>query len=313
MDTLHPHAEAPGRSRRSAVRDALRRGGLNQVPWLLAAPGLAAVVIFHFVAVGFGAYYAFTSWGLVSHANWVGLANFREIFSDADALAALRHTVILAGCSVVLVNTIGLTLALALNTAVKTRHLLRLVFFAPVVLSSLAIGVIWRWIFDYYGGLNHVLAGVGLGSWQHAWLGDPSTALWAILAVMVWHSSGLAMVLYLAALQAIPDEIHEAMLVDGASFWLRLRKVLLPLLAPAITITATLVLIGGLRVFATVRVLTNGGPIGSTETVATHIYSEAFYKGRYGYGAAYSLVFAALIAVIALTQLAFLRINERRL
>src|SRR5262245_28535881 len=112
MDTLHPHAEAPERSRAGAVRAALRpRRGLNQVPWLLAVPGLVAIVAFHFVAVGFGAYYAFTSWnGFESHARWVGLANFREIFSDASALGALRHTLVLAGCFVVLVNVIGLTL-----------------------------------------------------------------------------------------------------------------------------------------------------------------------------------------------------------
>ena len=100
-------------------------------------------------------------------------------------------------------NAIGLALALALNRAVKTRHLLRAVFFAPVALSPLAIAFIWAWIFDYQGALNRVLVDVGLGSWRHAWLGDPSTALWSILVVMVWQFSGLAMVLYLAGLQAI--------------------------------------------------------------------------------------------------------------
>ena len=146
-------------------------------------------------------------------------------------------------CFVVLVNAIGLALALGLNRAVKSRHLLRSVFFAPVAVSPLAIGFIWRWIFDYQGALNRVLGEVGLSSLKQAWLGDPSTALWSILAVLVWQFSGLAMVLYLAGLQGISDEVYEATLVDGASGWFRLRKVVLPLLAPAMTVSATMTLI----------------------------------------------------------------------
>jgi raffinose/stachyose/melibiose transport system permease protein len=284
------------------------------VPWLLAVPGLATIVAFHFVAIGFGAYYAFTSWnGFSDTPHWVGLANFREIFSDSAARAPLWHTLELTGCFVLLVNVIGLTLALALDAAVKTRHVLRLVFFAPVAISSLAITVIWQWIFVYTGALNRVLAGVGLGSWQHDWLGDPRTALWAILVVMVWQFSGLAMVIYLAGLQAISDEVYEATLVDGASLSLRLRKVVLPLLAPAMTVCVTLSLLRGMRVFTQVWALTQGGPNGATDTLATYIYKQSFVLGRFGYGAAFTLVLAALVAVVALTQLAFLRMNERRL
>ena len=139
-----------------------------------------------------------------------------------------------------LVNAIGLALALALNRAVKTRHFLRAAFFAPVALSPLAISFIWRWIFDYDGAVNTALIHLGLGSWRHTWLGDPSTALWTILVVLVWQFTGLAMVLYLAGLQAISDDVYEATLVDGASTWLRLRQVVLPLLAPAITVSVTL-------------------------------------------------------------------------
>jgi raffinose/stachyose/melibiose transport system permease protein len=299
----------------SAVREALRlrRRGLKQVPWLLALPGLAALLAFHFVPIGFGGYYAFTNWNGLTHATWIGLRNFRDIFADQSARGALWHTLELAGCFVVAVNAIGLTLALALNRAVKTRHLLRSLFFAPVAVSPLAIAFIWRWIFDYQGALNRVLADVGLESWRRAWLGDPRTALWTILVVMIWQFSGLAMVLYLAGLQGISDEVYEATLVDGASGWLRLRKVVLPLLAPAITVSATITLIHGLRVFDQVMALTQGGPVDASETLATQIYKQTFYVGRFGYGAAFALILTALIAVLALTQLALLRMNEERL
>src|SRR5262249_39943010 len=162
---------------------------------------------FHFLPIGFGAYYAFTSWNGDTHASWVGLANFREIARDAAARGALWHTLELAVCFVVAVNAIGLALALGLNRAVRSRYVLRSVFFAPVAFSPLAIGFVWAWIFDPQGGLNRVLGDVGLGSLRRTWLGDPRTALWSILVVMVWQFSGLAMVLYLAGLQAIPDEL----------------------------------------------------------------------------------------------------------
>src|ERR1700674_2911836 len=155
----------------------LRRRGLKQVPWLFAVPGLIALLAFHFVPIGVGGYYAFTKWNGLTHATWIGLRNFRDIFADQSARGALWHTLELAGCFVVAANAIGLTLALALNRAVKTRHLLRSLFFAPVALSGLAIAFVWRWIFDYQGALNRVLGDVGLGSLKRAWLGDPRTAL----------------------------------------------------------------------------------------------------------------------------------------
>jgi raffinose/stachyose/melibiose transport system permease protein len=217
---------------------------------------------------------------------------------------------------VLLVNAIGLALALALDRTVKTRHFLRALFFAPVVLSPLAISYIWRWMFlggADDGAVNRVLAGVGLGSLRHVWLGDPSTALWSILVVMVWQYTGLAMVVYLAGLQAIPDELIEAAYVDGASAWARLRMVVLPLLAPAITISATLTLIIGLRQFDQVWALTQGGPVYASETLATQMFKQTFLELHFGYGAAFALILTTLVAALALTQLALLRRNERRL
>jgi raffinose/stachyose/melibiose transport system permease protein len=282
------------------------------VPWLLAVPGVGALFGFHFVPIGFGAYHAFTNWTLV-HSRWIGLKNFGDIVNDSSARGVLWHTLELAGCFVVAVNAIGLALALGLNRAVKSRHLLRSLFFAPVAVSPLAIGFLWRWIFDYQGGLNRLLGGIGLSSLKRAWTGDPRTALWTILVVMVWQFSGLAMVLYLAGLQGISEDVYEATLVDGASPWFRFRKVVLPLLAPAITVSATITLIIGMRVFDQILALTGGGPVTATETLATQVYEQSFYLGRLGYGAAFALILTALISVLALTQLLLLRRNEQRL
>jgi raffinose/stachyose/melibiose transport system permease protein len=220
---------------------------------------------------------------------------------------------VLACSFVLVVNALGFALALGLNRAVKSRHLLRVLFFAPVALSPIAVSYIWQWIFDTSGGLNRVLGALGLSSLERAWVGDPSTALWTILVVLVWQFSGFAMVLYLAGLQSIPDDLYEATIVDGASVWLRLRRVVLPLLAPAITVSATMTLIIGLRAFDQVYALTGGGPAGASETIALQVYKQTFTVGRFGYGAALALVQAGLIAVVALVQLAMLRRNEQRL
>jgi raffinose/stachyose/melibiose transport system permease protein len=286
---------------------------VKRVSWLLALPAVLALLLFHFVPIGFGTYYAFTSWNGLTHASWVGLQNFRDIGADATARGALWHTLELAAVFVVAANGLGLSLALGLNSTLKSRHVLRSLFFMPVAISPLAIAFVWRWIFDYYGALNRVLGDVGLSSLRRAWLGDPGTALWTVAVVLIWQFSGLAMVLYLAGLQQIPAEIYEASLVDGASGWRCVRSVVLPLLAPAITVSATITLIIGLRVFDQVLALTNGGPVGASETLGTQIYEQTFYLGHFGYGAALALILTALVAVLALSQLAFLRMNEQRI
>jgi raffinose/stachyose/melibiose transport system permease protein len=271
---------------------------------------LVFLLAVHFIAPLSAVWYAFTDWNGLSTPHWIGLGNFRQIMRGTETRGALIHTLELAGSLLVIANLLGCGMALALNRTIKSRYLLRSLFFLPAVVSPLATAYIWQYIFTYDGALNRLLGGVGLDSWQKPWLGDPHWALWTILVVLVWQFSGLTMVIYLAGLQSIPAELDEAAAVDGASTWFRLRKVTLPLLAPSLTIAATLSLIFGLRVFDQVLALTAGGPVGATETLATQVWQQTFAFGRFGYGAALSLVLALLIAVLAITQLMLLRRRE---
>lgn len=274
--------------------------------WVL--PALIPVALLRYLAVGIGAYYAFTSWNGVSvDAEFVGLANFRQIFSDDVARKALWNTLILSSSAVVLSNIIGMLLALGLNRLLRTRHLLRSMFFAPFAITPLAVSYVWAYIFDYDGLLNRVLGWLGLSSWRHVWTADPDTAIWTILIVLVWQLSGLCMIIYLSGLQGIPDEIIEASELDGAGHFSRFRHVLLPMLNPAITIAVALPTIMTLRVFDQVIALTNGGPAEATETLATQIYRQSFANGNYGYGAAIALMLTVLISVVALMQIFILR------
>jgi raffinose/stachyose/melibiose transport system permease protein len=299
-----------GALRRPWRRRATRRRG---VPLTWALPGLALAVALHFVAVGAGAWYAFTDWnGISATAHWVGLRNFRDLFGSAIARSALWHTLELAAVYVIVVNVIGLGLALALNRTVRSRNLLRALF-APVILSPLATAYIWRYIFDYTGPLNGALDAVGLSSLQRPWLGDPGIALWAVAAVFVWQNAGLAMSFYLAGLQSIPEELDEAAAIDGASALLRLRAVTMPLLAPAMTISIAYSTIQAFRIFDTVIGLTNGGPGSATETLTTQLFNQGFAANRFGYAAAFALVLVVLIATVSMAQIMLLRAREARL
>ena len=161
--------------------------------------------------------------------------------------------------------------------------------------------------------MNTLLDTIGLESLKRPWTGDPTWALWTIFVVLVWQFVGLSMVMYLAGLEGIPEELDEASAVDGASTFRRFRKITLPLLAPAITVSVTLSTIYGLGVFDQVLAVTGGGPVDASETLATQIYKQTFAFGRFGYGTALSLVLTILITVLAVSQLLVLRARERRM
>ena len=309
-----PHVSTPSTAARRRGRLSRTPGGPRQVPWLLIVPAGILTFLVHYAAVAAGGWYGFTDWdGVSAEANFIGLGNFREIFTDPTARAALEHTVTLAVAFVVAVNVIGLGLALALNRALKSRHFIRALFFMPVVVSPLATAYVWQFILGFNGPLNTFLRNIGLDGLAHDWLGTPGLALWAIWAVLVWQFAGLAMIMYLAGLQGIPEELDEAGRIDGASGWFRFRKVTLPLLAPATTIALTFFLIAGLRVFDQVIALTYGGPINSTQTLATEVYFVTFVSGRFGYGAAFALILTVLIVLVSFAQLAILRGRESRM
>lgn len=286
------------------------RGGSRQLGAWLAAPALVLVLAVHFLAPLAGAWYAFTDWNGSGPAQWVGLANFKEIFQSEATRHALGNTATVTIVFVIITNVLGLMLALGLNRTVKTRIFLRSLFFLPVAMSPVAIGFIWQYIFQFDGPLNQALDAVGLQSWQRVWLADPTWAIWTVLVVMVWQYSGLAMVLYTAGLQSIPDELLEASTVDGAGVWRRFRRIVFPLLAPSFTVAAALTLIIGLRVFDQVLTLTGGGPVGASETLSTQVWTQTWINGRFGFGAALAVVLTLLVGLLTVLQTLALRRRE---
>jgi raffinose/stachyose/melibiose transport system permease protein len=259
-----------------------------------------------------GAAYAFTDWSGIGGASWVGLENFENLFSDDQSFGALKNTLKLTVFIVVVQNAIGLALALGVHTAIKSKYVLRTIFFAPAVVSPVVIAFLWKYLFNPQpdAGLNALLGFFGLDFLQQNWLGDPAVALWAVGITVVWMYAGYSMVIFLAALQGVPRELEEAAELDGAGRFKRFRYVILPLIAPAMTINLMLSTIGGLKLFDQVFAITNGGPGYASETLSTLIYKQAFVFGRYGYSTAVALVLALMVAAIAIVQLKYLRSRE---
>ena len=284
---------ARGRSRRGAYY--VRLGA-----WWWALPALALMVVVIYATTVAGGFFAFTNWSGVGTFDFTGIQNFVKIFQTPELVGSLLNTLFLAFGFLIFTNIFGLLFALALNRGLKTRYLLRTLVFMPVVVSPIAVSYIWKFIFDFNGPLNQVLAAMGMAKVN--WLASPSLAIWCVLIVMVWQNTGFIMVTYLAGLATVPVEMEEAAAIDGAGPWRRFRSVVLPLIQPSVAIATTLTLIQGLRVFDQVVALTNGGPAGATQTLALEVYQQAFTYQQFGFGAALALVLFLLILIFSIAQ-----------
>jgi raffinose/stachyose/melibiose transport system permease protein len=281
-------------------------------PWWFALP---ALLLFTFVVVvpsARGVYYAFTGWdGLSPHFSFIGGANFAEVWRDPDARQAIGHTLLIAVSITIIQNGFGLLLALGVNSAIKSRNVLRVLLFAPAVVTPIVTAYLWRNLLGPQGAVNSLLGALGLDSLRHDWLGDPRSALWSVVAVIVWQFGGYSMVIFLAGLQSVPKEIYEAAAVDGVGPLRRFWSVTRPLLAPAFTINLMLSIIGGIKLFDQVYALTGGGPGHATDTLSTLIYKDAFTLGEFGYSVALAVVLTIIVAVASTGQYLALARNER--
>jgi raffinose/stachyose/melibiose transport system permease protein len=281
-------------------------------PWWFMAPAMALFAFVVLVPSARGVYYAFTDWdGLSPDFDVIGLRNFTGILDDPDALQAVWHTLLIAVAITVIQNGIGLLLALGVNTMIKSRNFLRVLLFAPAVITPIVTAYLWRNLLGPDGAVNSLLGAVGLDSWQQDWLGNPDLALWMVVLVVVWQFAGYSMVIFLAGLQSVPREIYEAAAIDGSGSFRRFWSIIRPLLAPAITINLMLSIIGGIKLFDQVYALTGGGPGHATDTISTLIYKDAFTLGEFGYSVALAVVLTVIVSIASAGQYAVLSRNER--
>jgi len=275
-------------------------------------PALTTFTLFFVYPVLSSFYYSLTDWnGLDPNTHFIGGANFVKLLSDRAVWEAFRNTLVFALLVTVFQNLLGLLLALGLDGSLRFLHALRVLFLVPTLLSALAIGYIWNFLYDpNFGFINSLLSAIGLDSLAQDWLGNPHLALFSLIATHTWQWVGISMIIYLAGLQAVPTELHEAASIDGANTWQRFSRITFPLIAPSFTVNVVLTMIGTLKVFDIVFVMTKGGPGGATETLATMLYRTAFNLNNMGYGTAIAIVMFLFILVLSIVQLRMLRKRE---
>ncbi|OZB98733.1 carbohydrate ABC transporter permease [Paenibacillus sp. XY044] len=273
-------------------------------------PALLIYSLFFVFPTVIGLFYSFTDWRLDrEEIHFNGWTNFKTIFSDDTLLLALKNTFIFAVVTVVFKNVIGIALAVALNMNLKTRSGLRAIFYSPSILSVMVISIVFTPLLRSDGAINKIFEVVGLHSLSQAWLTDPGIVILTVCAVAIWHSAGFQMAIYLAGLQSIPRDYYEAATIDGAGSWKSFLNITVPLLLPAININVMLTLIGGLKVFSEVFVLTGGGPGNASQVIGTIIF-RSFGEGNWGLGTAVNTLLFVVVTIISIPLLVFMRRKE---
>jgi raffinose/stachyose/melibiose transport system permease protein len=293
-----PAAPAWGRRRKrgSGVRKGLEIA-------FFVTPALVVFLVFVIWPVVKAIQYSMYNWkGYGPMVDFVGLKNFTYVLTNTVFQDALVHNLLIMVVSIATQLPLGLAIALLLNRKMRGRNLLRTIVFVPYVLAEVVAGVIWKQMLQAdYGVLDTILGAVGLPSPQQGFLGDTNYALGAVMVVLTWKYLGLAIVLFLAGLAGVPDELYEAAQIDGASWWQVQRNVAIPLLGPTVRTWAFLSMIGSIQVFDMVWILTGGGPAESTNTMATFLYSWGVDRNLIGIASAASVVLFAIALIFALT------------
>ena len=298
---------------RSADRRPERRGQAGA--WrkraeiaFFVTPALALLVAFVVVPVATAVQMSLYKWkGFGPMVDFVGLRNYVSVLTNEVFTDAVVHNLIIVVGSILLQLPLGLAIALLLNRKMWGQGLLRTIIFVPYVLAEVIAGVVWFQLLQpKYGVIDAMLDAVGLSGPEQGFLGTPEYALWTVIVVLTWKYLGLAVILFLAGLQGVPEELYEASQIDGASWWQTQRKITLPLLGPTIRTWAFLSMIGSLQLFDMVWILTQGGPANATTTMATFLITEGTKRQNYGIAAAASVILFIVALVLALLYQRFI-------
>lgn len=270
----------------------------NQVLFLFTLPILIMYCTFFIIPLLMGMKNSFTNWtGISPDYDFVGFSNYIQIFQDERFRNALlfnfKYTVLLTVGTVV----ISLVVALVLNQKIRARNFFRSVFFLPAILSLVTVGLIWNELF--YRMMPVIGEATGWGLFESSWLGSPRLAIYAILIVNLWQGCATPIVLILAGLQSVPEDLYEAASIDGATAWEKFKAITIPYLIPVLNIVIVTSVKGGLTTFDYIKAMTDGGPMQSTESVGILIYNHAMQEGKFGYSVAESMILFVIIALVS--------------
>jgi multiple sugar transport system permease protein len=308
VETARTAAPAVPRAPRG-VRHTMRSARREWTAYLFLSPGLIVFSLFTVFALLFALYLTFHEWNIIEPEKpFVGLDNYSEMIHDEAFRRSVINTVYFTGASVPLGMIIGLAIALLLNQPLRGRGILRTLYFLPVVTPFVVVAIIWKWLYNGdFGLFNYYLLETHLISEPLAWLSDKNLAMPAVVLMTVWTSIGFSMVVYLAGLQAVPEELYEASRVDGAGPWARLRHITIPMLRPTTVFLAVMGIIGSFQVFTQIFVMTRGGPVERTTTMMFYIYESAFQFFEMGYASTLAFTLFLMLLVFTAVQLRLYR------
>lgn len=278
-----------------------RRGGLRQrlEIALFAGPALVVFLGFVILPVVLAAFYSLYNWnGLGPLERFIGIDNYLRALDDPVFLRAIGNNFTIVGLSLLIQGPLAIGVALLLNRKMRGRSIFRAFIFVPYVLAEVIAGLSWKLLLSPRGGINAALESVGLGDLAQPWLANPDIALGVMFVILTWKYLGFAILLMLAGLQGVPQDLQEAAAIDGASWWQTQWHITLPLLAPTIRIWAFLSVIGSLQLFDMVWVTTKGGPVGATNTMAVYMLQNG--QGAPGYGSAIAVILFVISLAVAL-------------
>ncbi|WP_061961161.1 carbohydrate ABC transporter permease [Demequina flava] len=278
----------------SPAERSKRRAG-----WLMVAPAALHIGIWTLIPVIATFYLSFTDYDVFSSPNWIWFDNYVETFQDPVFVKSIWNTIWYTFWTVPVSMAVAVVVAVALNQGLRLQRFYRTAFFLPQVTATVAIAMVWLWIFNpQYGLLNGILEFFGLPG--KAWLVDPDTAMWSVIIVGAWQGIGIKMLIYIAALQNIDNSLYEAASLDGASAVRKFFSITLPMLKPATFFVFIISIIGAFQVFDQIYVLTDGGPANATTMMTYEVYRSAFQEFRMGMAAAQSVVLFAFLLVMTL-------------
>ena len=295
---------APAPGRRPPRPDWRKRGEIA----LLSGPALIMFVGFVILPVAMAAFYGFFKWnGFGWPTEFVGLDNYLLMVQDQTFRDAVAHNFAIVVLSLVMQGPIAILFALLLNQKIRGRSLIRVLIFTPYVIAEVVVGTGWSLMLQDAGALNSLLEKWGLGALQNSWIADPSIAIWSLMIIITWKYIGFAVILMLAGMQSIPEELYEAAAIDGAGFWKTQWSITLPLLGPTIRIWAFLSIIGSLQLFDLVNIIWGQyiAATAGTSTMATYMYQNGHLAGNYGYGNAVAVMLFLISLVVALVYQRF--------
>ncbi|WP_068268694.1 carbohydrate ABC transporter permease [Caviibacter abscessus] len=274
--------------------------------WLFLSPILLALFIVVIIPLLYGIYYSFTNWNGINIPEFKGFSNYMRIFKDKGFRDSIIFTVKFVIASVIIINFVGLSLALLVTQEIKGKTFLRTIFFMPNLIGGLILGFIWQFVF--LEGFNSLGELVGFEALQ-GWLSTTKTGFWGLVILTAWQMAGYIMIIYIAHLESVPSELVEAARIDGANPFQILRHIIFPLVAPAFTVSMFLTLSNSFKLYDQNLSLTGGAPFNSTQMVAMNIYNTAFAENKMAYAQSKAIIFFIAVAAISLIQVYY---NKKR-